>query len=1229
MRDAASGPASPATYGALIVAATRRRATMDVQGFLADLRRRLRRVLWLDGLARLVVLALVGCAVAVLIDYCWPIPGGVRLVALSGIVVGVVAMCRSRLVRPLGRPMDDRALAQFAERRLPTLDGRLLTRVDGIDIGASDGRVLGETLTPSALVALVPAVGMPRRVLLAGSVLLALAVITVLFPRPVQDGFARLFLPFGATEWERRSTLVGELERPVVAADEPLVVRLRRSKGPDAPLRLHWLPEGGGAGERRMLSGLGGPWIQALNLPTGAYRLIAESGDAQPLVLHGLVVSRPALAQIEATLTPPAYTRLAPQKLGTLGCAALPGSRLDFAVAFSLDAGRHVVDAGASLGDAALPVETTATGLKGALTVTKGGVITLRLADQDAIAPSPAPRFTLVLAEDRKPVVALGGPRSKEAVTARAELAVAVDASDDYALATLVLSAAAFSDEPPAEGGGSRKPADKPSKESQTAFPDVKGLAATTRRSLVKVADLAKEGDRVVLIARASDANDVTGPGLGESPPLELRVVSESELRQEFDRLLTEARDRVVQAREEIAQGLAKPERLTLTGRGATLAATKAGEILAQVTRRWAENKLPPEQAVPVGRAGELVNAQALPRLAEMASGQEPSARAADTHLAEAEKLLAGLLTEGDLTRVLASLVEREKSLSEESRAFVRDHLTKPLDEAAKRRQANLAARQKELADAVKEVERRILASPSKQLEKAQDLVRSETPADQLQQAAAKLGADTQRPQAIPHQESAIATLTKLLDQLRGSDAAADLAKKAGELAVRQEQLVKQLEEGANPRELAAEQRKLKDDTEQFGKQLDKQPQAAKPVAAAAQAQDAAAKADDQSDRSAAAREGAAAASLLREAQKALGKEEDQDKDDKKKDKKSPDVLALLKELHKQQAAVVADSALIFQRLGDKPLDFAATRDVPALAEREQDILLRLKEEGAKELEQMPIALVALGRVATALDKAGQHLATPALGERGMRLEKIALYELTRLIEIAENIPSPEQQEKGGGGKGDGGGNQAPFPPAAQIALLAAQQEELAALTAANRPVELAAMQHEVGELTKLLLDHTRPGSRPHLLLARAHRAMGSAEGLLGASDRGTTTRHEQAAAEAALRRILAEAKGSGGGKGSPQPQQKPQSGGKPPPPAPSPGNQGGANSPGGNAGGTKADGKGRDGTVVVDGGPERGEFLNLPQERREQLKQAREQPLPPGALPVFERYLELLEEKR
>jgi hypothetical protein len=38
---------------------------------------------------------------------------------------------------------------------------------------------------------------------------------------------------------------------------------------------------------------------------------------------------------------------------------------------------------------------------------------------------------------------------------------------------------------------------------------------------------------------------------------------------------------------------------------------------------------------------------------------------------------------------------------------------------------------------------------------------------------------------------------------------------------------------------------------------------------------------------------------------------------------------------------------------------------------------------------------------------------------------------------------------------------------------------------------------------------------------------------------------------------------------------------------------------------------------------------MHLPPERREQLQQARQQNLPPAALSIFERYLEVLEDGR
>ncbi len=1201
---------------------------MDVQGFLAELRRRLRRVLLLDGIATLLVVLLGGLVVAVALDWIWTVPGAVRLLFLVALVAGIALAVTRRLVRPLSRSMDDRALAGLAERRLPELDGRLLTQVDGIDLGEQDARVLHERLGGGTVTALVPAPDLPGRLLLAVAVLATAMLLLVMAPQTAQDGLQRLLLPFGGTEWERSSRLAGELDALVVAEDQPAVVRLRREQGPAVPMQLTWNNVATPAlSESRMLSGLTGPWSQALNLPPGAYRLRAESGDARPLELHVLVVRRPQLSHVAVTVTPPAYTRLPPVELQTLGLTALPGSSLRYRVAFDLDQGRTVSAASIALEGEALVSERTEQGLSGSFTVRKGGTVMVGMVDQDGIGPSPEPRFTLTLGEDRKPLVALAGPKAKETVTPRARVALAVEASDDYGLAALALRARTFTDAAP----GGERPSDeaKPAKEQLTPFADVSGQAATTRQGLVVVADLAKVGERIVLVGLASDANDVTGPGKGESQSVELRVVSETELRQELDRLLGEARDRIIQARDELGQGLAKPDKLALASRSAAMSSTRAGDLLAQVVRRWNENQLPADQGVPVAKAEGLVNRDALTALAQATRGEESPARLADRHLADAEQLLASLLQEGDLTRVLATLIERQRSLGEETRTFVREHLTKPLDEAAKARQTNLAQRQQELADQVKEVERRVLSSPSPQLEQARELVRSQTPADQLQQAGKEVGSEKERTQAVPRQEGALKTMEKLLEQLRGNDAAKDLAKRAGELAARQEGLQQRLESGEEPKSLKPEQDQLKKETEQFHKQLDKQPEAQKQVGAATQSQGAAAKAMQQGDRSAATREASAAADQLREAQKQLEPQPEKPKEEDK-DKRSPDVLKLLKELHKQQLALVADSTIVHQRIGDEMLDFAASREVPAFGERESDILLRLREEGMKEVEQMPIALVALQRVAVALDRTAAHLNTPALGERGMRLEKIALHELSRLIQIVETMPQPEEQEKGGQpNPGGQKGTQPPFPPAAQLALLAAAQDELAVLTAANRPVELPVMQGELRALVGVLLDASRPGSRASLLLNRAGRAMGSATDLLGNQDRGATTRHEQAAATAALRRLIAEAKGqSSSPSSSPQSENQQQGQGKPPPAA---GQQPGQSQPG-NAAGPAAQGSQNQGgptTGVLVGGPGSGGLMHLPPERREQLQQARQQNLPPAALSIFERYLEVLEDGR
>jgi len=253
------------------------------------------------------------------------------------------------------------------------------------------------------------------------------------------------------------------------------------------------------------------------------------------------------------------------------------------------------------------------------------------------------------------------------------------------------------------------------------------------------------------------------------------------------------------------------------------------------------------------------------------------------------------------------------------------------------------------------------------------------------------------------------------------------------------------------------------------------------------------------------------------------------------------------------------------------------------------------------------------------------------LGTAGMRLAKIALAELTRLLEMAEQQGTPDKEPEKGGGGGGGGGqdSQVVFPVEAELALLAGLQDELAALTAANRPVGLAVQQGALRDLATGLTQRLRPGTRPHLLLSRSQRAMAVATELLSRDDRGLDTRHEQEVAGDAIRRLLAELpRQGGGGSGDqddkkPKPDQQPQGGSPPPAGQPSPG--GGAAAGGGQQAGPKQGAGG--GGVVVRPDNRDDSLLGLPPEQREQLRQARQELTSPRAIQLYQRYLELLSE--
>ena len=1191
-------------------------SAMDAPALLGAVRSRLRRTVALGGAARLAALLVVGTGAAVLADRLLFLPGALRLVLLLGLLAMAGVLVWRRLIRPLRVPLSDRDLASFVERRVPALEGRLLTAVDGIALDEAERGLLAAALPAGGARSLVPASSLPSLMTGAAAALGAAALIALLVPAFWRDGLTRLALPLSGHDWERATAYTIAPERAVIAIDEPAVILVERLRGRDGAARISW-SDGLGNGGARQLPGASGPWRAAVPLGPGRWTVSVAGGDAHAEQTQLLVVGRPRLDAAATTLTPPAYAKLPVQELASPACQALPGSTLAFRLTVLAPEGRSVATVRARLGESDVTLVRDGEAWRGTTQVTASAELTITAADADGIALHPAARFPIAVEPDRVPTVSLAGPRGDETVGPRAKVAVTLEAGDDLGLAKLGLTAT--------PSGAPDASAPRPLVAEQ-----LDGRRAITRRALIDVASLAGPGATITLLGRAEDANDVSGPGVGTSAPLVLKVVAEDELRRDLERQLGEARDRIHQARSSLAPGLADAAKLPAAARTAGQDAARAVELLSRIERRWAENNLEPERIAPAAEARAAAGTEAGPPLAQAASGDEAAGRAGDAALDKAERALDRMLSDSDLTRIIAQLIERQQALHAETRTFVRAHLTSQPDEAGRTHQTDLATRQKDLATRTADAERRILSGPAA-LDKAKDIVRQDVPAERMTAAGGDIASNDRRPRAPEAQLAAVDALKRILEVLRGGDQVADLARRAGELAERQERLADAIERGMPRDEAAREQERLRQETERLAKDLERNPEAKQAADAATSAQQGAQSALGKGDRGAATRDAGTAAELLRTAQRALDPK--QDEQDKPKDEKSsPDVVALLRTLFSLQAKVLADSLPIDQRIGEDDPDFAAKRDLSGVAQQQDDILLRLREEGVKVLDQQPIALAALARVDAAMDKVLTHLRKPALGSRGLSLERIALAELKRVIDIAASIQMAS--EEGGGGGGGGGGNQAPFPPAAELALLIARQGEIHALAAAGRPVDTGAMQSELGKLIALVEGATRPGSRPNLLMARARRAADGATTLLAQQDRGANARHHMLASEEALRQILAEAKGSGsgGGGGSGGSKPKPSSGGDEGKPDPGgakpgqPGQPGAGQAQAGAAGATEA-GAG-DTAASVQAQQDATALLQLPPERREQLRQAREQRLPAGALQLFERYLEKLEDR-
>ncbi|NRA37568.1 MAG: hypothetical protein HRU15_05470, partial [Planctomycetes bacterium] len=353
----------------------------------------------------------------------------------------------------------------------------------------------------------------------------------------------------------------------------------------------------------------------------------------------------------------------------------------------------------------------------------------------------------------------------------------------------------------------------------------------------------------------------------------------------------------------------------------------------------------------------------------------------------------------------------------------------------------------------------------------------------------------------------------------------------------------------------------------------------------------------------------------------------------KEEEKDSIDIVEILKSMRSEQTEVVSDAISLHGKMDpEKKIGFRHKRQIGALDSAEKKMLhqLRSKAYPALEKAKQQIAIWGLKRVETSIELSHKHLATPALGERGVELCKVVLREIDRLLEIVEKLPKPKKSEEAAGGGGGGGGAAPPFPPMAQLNLLAQGQELVMHHTMARYGQKLSTDQDELGSMISQMLTGVRPGTRPEILLKRVAQAMTGASQRLKLEDMGVHTQHQQRLAVLSLQQIMREAKSQqGSGKGKPKNNKKQQ--GDKQKQASKGSSSGSSSGKSAQASGGENNAKGKkqlakEIQAVIE---QRGDawFMNLPPKVRQGLIEVNIQELPPGAQELYRRYLEVLED--
>jgi hypothetical protein len=519
---------------------------------------RLRRYILVEGLAWVLGFMLAASLVQVGLDLgARGLRWSMRAALLALVLAGTGWLAWRRIVRPLRKRIGLAEVANLVERKYPQLGSILIS-----GLRFSTGEVgFPETNSPGMMAAVISRAGRegkavdfnvvldPRRVRWSWAGIAAVVLVgmglTLTLPEITALWFARSVL-LQEVALPKRTHLVVNLEGDelIAARGDDVVIEASANGVQPREVEIVFETVSGKRGREAMVTvGASGSYRYRYTAKNAQedFAFHLEGGDDQTGSYRVRLLDRPRVQHSEMRIVPPAYTRMDPYTLGDERRSAqvLPGS----GVTVSIEANKPVALATLIAGeDAAAEAACEDQRCTVSIRPVETETYHFALVDKVGLENRRPARFSIRVIRDEPPHVRMKLSGVGDMITPEAVLPIEAEYGDTYGLATAELVYQVLREDAP---------------ERSISLPDFRPHTRTFKASVSwpVSSEALVPGDRLALMARATDFDDVSGPNFAQSPDLTLRIVTRDELLAELARREQAHRvdfERLVDAQEQL-----------------------------------------------------------------------------------------------------------------------------------------------------------------------------------------------------------------------------------------------------------------------------------------------------------------------------------------------------------------------------------------------------------------------------------------------------------------------------------------------------------------------------------------------------------------------------------------------------------------------------------------------------------------------------------------------------